>query len=313
MRYKYLGNTGVKVSEISIGTWAIGGSGWGETNEKDSIDAIHAMMDFGVNFIDTAPAYNAGEAERVLGKALKGKRDKAYLVTKVGTFFIDGQYVKTLEKDKIMSQIDESLSNLQTDYIDMYLIHWPDPKTPVEETMEILNNFKKQGKIRHIGVSNFTKEQIEEVSKYSEIEIIQPQYSMVNRASEPLLRWAEQQGMGAMTYGSLGAGILTGSFRTLPNFEPTDNRRRFYKHFEEPMFSKIMNLLKLMDQISEAHGNIPLSQIAINWNTQKSFVSSAIVGVRNPKEAKENCSCMDWKLSEEEIKALDQKIQEELG
>lgn len=162
-----------------------------------------------MNFIDTAPAYNNGVAERFVGKAVKemGVRDKVIIATKCGNDFINGAYVRNGSRDNILRECEESLRNLQTDHIDLYLIHWPDVKVPFQETMEALTLLKEQGKVLHVGVSNFSVEQMEEAGKYCPIEAYQPQYSMVCRSNEAQIKWAAEQGMGVMAYGSLGAGI----------------------------------------------------------------------------------------------------------
>lgn len=315
MKYTQFGKTGLDVSEIALGTWGIGGAGWDENTEDTRLDAIRSAIESGVNFIDTAPAYNGGVAEDYVGRVVKdmGIRDKVYLVTKCGTDFVDGKYVRSCEPETIIRECEISLKNLRTDYIDLYLIHWPDASVPIAETMEALNQLKKQGKILHVGVSNFSKSQIEEALKYGSIEAYQPQYSMVFRSNEEQMKWAAEQGMGVMSYGSLGAGILAGTYRRRPKFPPTDNRSRFYKHFKEPMFSKIMKLVSLMDVISEAHGGIPLAQIAINWCVQKDFVTSSIVGVQHRERILENCGSFDWALTPEEVAILDAAIKIYLG
>ena len=192
MRYKTFGNTGLKVSELALGTWGIGGAGWDDNSDDTRLDAIRAAVESGINFIDTAPAYNAGEAERYIGKALKemGARKDVVIATKCGNEFINGAYVRDGSPDKILRECEESLRNLQTDYIDVYLVHWPDPKVPFAETMGALNQLKKEGKILHVGVSNFSQAQMEEAGRCCEIEAYQPQYSMVHRDDEALIRWA---------------------------------------------------------------------------------------------------------------------------
>lgn len=315
MIYTPFGRTGLQVSEIALGTWGIGGAGWDENTEDTRLDAIRSAIESGINFIDTAPAYNNGIAEDYVGRVVQdmGIRDKVHIVTKCGTEFINGKYVRSCEPAAILRECDTSLRNLRTDYIDLYLIHWPDASVPMEATMAALLHLKDQGKIRHIGVSNFSKEQIIEARKYGPIEAYQPQYSMVFRSNENQMKWAAEQGMGVMAYGSLGAGILTGTYRKRPKFPPTDNRSRFYKHFKEPMFSKIMKLVNLMDVMAEAHGGIPLAQIAINWCVQKEFVHSSIVGVQHRERIMENCNSFDWSLTEEEIAILEAAIKLYLG
>ena len=313
MRYKTFGKTGLKVSELALGTWGIGGAGWDDNSDDTRLDAIRAAVESGINFIDTAPAYNAGEAERYIGKALKemGVRKDVVIATKCGNEFINGAYVRDGSPDKILRECEESLRNLQTDYIDVYLVHWPDPKVPFAETMGALNQLKKEGKILHVGVSNFTQEQMEEAGQYCEIEAYQPQYSMVYRSNEELMKWAAEQGMGIMSYGSLGGGILTGAYRQVQSFATMDNRNRFYKHFQEPMFSKIMKLLAVMDEMS-AQRNVPLAQIALNWAAQKDFVSSCIVGAQSRKKVEQNCAAFSWDLTAEEMATLDKAIHEYL-
>ena len=309
MRYKDFGKTGMHVSEMTLGTWGLGGVGWDDNPLSVRQDAVRSAVEAGVNFFDTAPAYNAGAAERCLGETLAdmGVRQKVYLATKCGNQFVDGiTYKKDSSPAVIRRQCEESLRNLKTDYIDLYIIHWPDPNTPFAETMELLNTLKQEGKILHIGVSNFSQAQMEEAGKFGLIEAFQPQYSMVHLDSEPLLRWAAEQGMGVMTYGSLGGGILTGAYRSLQQFAPSDSRNRFYKHFQEPMFSKVQELLKVMDAFSAQHGNVPLSQIALNWCAQKEFVSTCIVGAQHREKVDQNAAAFDWSLTAEELSALDE-------
>ncbi len=311
MRYKVFGKTGMKVSVMTLGTWGMGGVGWDNYDEATRVDAIKAAFDCGINFIDTAPAYNNGAAERFLGKTLKqlGIRNELFISTKCGNFFVDGStYVRNGHRDAVIGQVEDSLRNIQTDHIDLMLIHWPDVNTPFEETIGALNDLKRDGKILNIGVSNFSKEQIQDAGQYGEIGAFQPQYSMVNRDSEELIRWAASEGMGVMTYGSLGGGILTGVHRELKEFAPTDSRNRFYKHFHEPMFSKVQELLKVMDKVSAENGGMPLSQIALNWSVQKDFVSTCIVGAQTRAKVEENAAAFDRELDAAAIATLDAAI-----
>ena len=176
MRYKKFGKTGLEVSQICLGTWGIGGAGWDAYSDEERMDAIKAALDCGINFIDTAPAYNAGKAEQYIGETLHhlGARKDVVIATKCGNKYVDGKYIRCGSESLIRRQCEESLKNLQTDYIDLYLVHWPDPKVSMEETIGTVAQLKKEGKILHAGVSNFTKEQIEEASKYCEIVAYQP-------------------------------------------------------------------------------------------------------------------------------------------
>lgn len=310
MRYKHVGNAGIDISALAVGTWAIGGQQWGDVNEKDSIDAIRAMIDGGVNLVDTAPIYGNGHSEEVVGKALEnGYREKVFLATKFSISNDEnGAVINNGSYENAIWECEQSLKRLNTDHIDIYIMHWPDPATPVEVTMRALADLKKSGKIRFIGVSNFDRNLIEEAQKVVRIDFLQPPYSMVEESQKELLAWCETQGIGTMTYGSLGAGILTGAIRELPDWDENDFRYTFYDYFKNPKFSKIMELLKVMDKIAQVR-NKPLAQIAINWSTQKSYVSTAICGVRDPQQAYENCATFDWELTGEEMELIDSEIE----
>ena len=310
MRYKHVGNAGIDISALAVGTWAIGGQQWGDVNEKDSIDAIRAMIDGGVNLVDTAPIYGNGHSEEVVGKALEnGYREKVFLATKFSISNDEnGAVINNGSYENAIWECEQSLKRLNTDHIDIYIMNWPDPATTVEVTMRALADLKKSGKIRFIGVSNFDRNLIEEAQKVVRIDFLQPPYSMVEESQKELLAWCETQGIGTMTYGSLGAGILTGAIRELPDWEENDFRYTFYDYFKNPKFSKIMELLKVMDKIAQVR-NKPLAQIAINWSTQKSYVSTAICGVRDPQQAYENCATFDWELTGEEMELIDSEIE----
>ena len=314
MRYKHFKNAGADISALTVGTWGIAGANsagvsWGDVDTKESIAAVRRMVENGVNMVDTAPIYGEGHSEEVVGQALKGIRDKVYLTTKFGSYInhFTGTSVRDCKYNTVEREIDESLKRLQTDYIDFYVMHWPDVNTPIEETMAAVNMLKEKGKIRFIGMSNSPKELIMEAQKYAKIDVIQPPFSMVNQTERELMEWAETQGIGTMTYGSLGAGILTGAIRECPEYDPKDMRLVFYPFFKEPTFSKIMELLTTLDAIAEEHEK-PVAQVSINWSTQKSFVSTALTGVNTPAQADENCSAFDWELTEEEIARIDSEI-----
>ncbi len=308
MIYKTLGKTGLRVSAMSLGTWAIGGAGWGHTDEKACQEAVAVMLDAGVNLIDTAPAYNGGEAEKFLGKILKGKRESLVYVTKTGTQYVNGTYIRDNSAKAVRRQCEESLRYLDTDHIDVYLVHWPDQNVPMEETFTELNRLQEEGKIRHIGVSNFSLDQIKEASCFSEITVAQDQYSMVHEKEKEKLCGIHELGIGTMTYGSMGAGILSGKYREKPVFDAGDMRTTFYSFFEEPVFTRIQELLKEMDEIAKRHNGVSLSQIALNWSISKPYVDTAIVGVRSAAHAQENSSAAGWKLAPEELNLLDDAV-----
>ena len=308
MRYKDFGTTGLKVSAIGVGTWGVGGRGWGRSDREGSIQALRAMFDAGVNLVDTAPAYNRGLAEEITGEAIQGLRDKVIITTKCG-MNIDkpGWAVKTATWDEVIRGCEGSLMRMGLDYVDVLLLHWPDEKTPLQESIEAMAHLKKQGKVRFIGVSNLDAEKMEEVRKYADVDVTQLPLSMVDRSADSSLRWAGAHGMATMTYGSLGAGILSGAIREHKEFDEDDVRGRFYSFFREPEFSKVMELLKSMDKIAEKRG-VPVSQIATNWVVQKEYVHTALIGVRTVEHANDNCAALSWELTGDELAYLDAEI-----
>lgn len=313
MKYKHLANANVDVSCLAAGTWAIGGQNFGVVNRDQSIETIRTLIDNGVNLIDVAPVYGNGYAEQVVGEALEGgHRERVMISTKCG---LAGTVLKPFNRDasfaNIMRECLSSLRNLRTDYIDFYFIHWPDPETPISETMAALNLLKQMGKIKHIGLSNFSIEQIEEAMKYGQIDVIQPLYCMVDQKNVEIMRWAKEHGIDAFTYGSMGAGILTGNYREIPDFPANDTRMRFYDYYHEPKFSSIQKLLKTMDVIAEKH-NVTVGQVALNYSASREFVGTLLVGASKPHHAIENCKAFDFELSNVDIDLLDKKL-EELG
>ena len=312
MRYKAFGKMGLEVSELCLGTWGIGGAGWDQNPEETKMDAIRASFEQGVNIFDTAPAYNAGAAERILGETLEkmGVRKDVILSTKCGNDFVNGQYVHCGKRDHILAQCDASLRNLRTDYIDLYILHWPQDDATPEETLGAMMELKKAGKVRFLGLSNHSVAQMEEAAKYADIDFIQVQYSMLEREREVEMKYAEAHGMATMGYGVLGGGLLTGRYRELRTYETMDSRNRFYKFFREPGWTKAQKLLGVMDEISAARGGVPLSEIAVNWALQKSFLTTALFGTQHRARVIENCHALDWTLSDADIAKLDQALVE---
>lgn len=317
MRYKKMGGSGVDVSTLTIGTWAMGGVGYGPVEKKECIDAVHAMVEQGVNHIDTAWVYGLGESDKVIGEAIKGIRDKVLITTKCGFRNPSdgvGPNFPDCSPEWITKCFEESLRNLGTDYVDFFLIHVPDANVPYEVTAECVNKWIRDGKVRYAGVSNFGVEDMEKMGKYLDITANQSGYSMVNRAEEANMVWARKHEIGIMTHSSLANGILTGAIRELPRYPKDDIRNIYpmYSHLREPMFSKVMELLKTLDKIA-AERNVPVAQVSLNWNTQKDFVTTSLCGVRNVKEALENCKSTEWELTAEEMAAIDKAIDNTLG
>ncbi|MBF0385092.1 MAG: aldo/keto reductase [Candidatus Omnitrophica bacterium] len=309
MEYRKLANAGIEVSSIALGTWVFGGDMWGGSDEEDCIKAVCAAIDMGVNLIDTAPIYGFGRSEMILGKALKGKREKVILATKCGLIREGKRISNNLKPESIIKELDESLKRLQTDYIDIYQCHWPDPKTPIRETMACLERLKDKGKIKFIGVSNFDAGQLEAAFKGVKLSTTQNQYSILERkVEEKVLPTAIELGIGMITYGGLGGGILTGKYDTMTSFKGGDARSFFYRFYTKEDFPKIQKLLDLIKEI-----NKPLNQTAINWVRAQKGIASVIVGCRNEKQANENISAAQWDLESKDIEVLRNSAKEIIG
>ena len=233
MHYRTLPHTDLNISTIGLGTWAMGNDFWGSVEDRDSIAAIHAALDVGINFIDTAPAYGAGHAETVVGKAIAGKRDQVVLATKTGVIRTKDRFIRDLSPKNIVKDMEDSLRRLGTEYIDLYQIHWPDANTPLADSMAALIKLKEQGKFRYLGVSNFSVDLIEEARQFSDIVSLQPHFSMLQRKIEAeTLPYCMAEQIGLITYGTLAGGLLTGKYRSLPAFSEQDNRSRFYDYLQ---------------------------------------------------------------------------------
>jgi len=306
MEYRKLGTSDLEVSTVCVGTWAIGGDFWGEVDDRKSISAIHAGLDHGVNFIDTAPAYGAGHSEEVVGRAIQGRRDQVIIATKVGVIRTKTEFRRDLSPQSVAKEIDDSLRRLRVDMIDLYQIHWPDNKTPFEATMEVLTKAQQAGKVRHLGVSNFSVEQMEEVRRYGEIVSLQPHYSLLKRDIEnEIVGYCVDNSIGIINYGTLAAGILTGKFTEIPKLDEGDNRDKFYPWFKEPEWSKVQRVVDSLREIAGERG-IPVAHVAIAWTIRQPGITSALVGSRTPEQAASNAEAADVTLSEDELRRIEQ-------
>ena len=312
MRYKQFGSTGFEVSAIGYGTWPISAMYWGtDIDDEVSIRSIRSAIDQGINLVDTAPIYGATHSEQVVGKALKdGYRDKVFLTTKCGldyTYFAaEHRGVNDTSAKRVRFDCENSLRIMGVDYIDLLLIHWPSRTgVPLEETCSELNKLQEEGKIRFIGASNFSPELVDEARQYCKFDVLQHRLSIITRFGEDAMKYAHSIGLGTMTHGSLEGGVLTGNYRVPPKFPDGDERYGTYKHFQEPYYSDAMKIVAVLEEIAEAHGR-PVSEVALNWNTQKDFVSTALVGMRNPEEVANAVHAMEWELTEEEIQRIDE-------
>lgn len=317
-----IGKSGINASTIGLGTWAIGGWMWGGTDEAVSIDTIHASIDEGVSLIDTAPAYGQGLAEEIVGKALKGKRDKVVLATKCGLvwhtqkgnhfFDYEGAPVhRYLGKDSIIHEVEESLKRLGTDYIDHYITHWQDPTTPIDETMEALEELKSSGKIRSIGASNTSQSDVEAYAAAGQLDAIQEEYSMLKRELEnSLLPIAMKNSVSVLSYSSLALGMLSGKMTADREFAGDDQRK------DNPRFSisnrqKVQALMQAIEPVAQSH-DATLAQTVIAWTLQQPGITFSLCGARTPEQARENAKAGRIRLSNDDIKVINNAAEKHL-
>lgn len=308
MQYRTLGNSDLRVSAVGLGTWAYGNDTFGEVEDQQSIKAIRAAVDSGITLIDTAPAYGAGHSEKVVGRAIQGIRDHVVIATKCGVYRDGSDYVRDLSPDRIRKDIESSLKRLDIEQIDLYQIHWPDPDTPLEESVEELIKLQKEGKFKYLGVSNFDKNLLKEISNLTDIISLQPQYSLLRRDIEDeVLPYLIQNGLGILNYGTLGGGILSGKYTERPEFDDEkDNRSGFYPFFSEENWPYVQELVTLLKDIAADYDKTP-AQISINWAINRPGVTTALVGAKSEKQASENAAAADFNLNDEEMELLTEK------
>ncbi|MGO4448280.1 aldo/keto reductase [Phyllobacterium sp. TAF24] len=313
-----IGKSDVQASAVGLGTWAIGGWMWGGTDEQESIAAIQASLDAGVTLIDTAPAYGLGRSEEIVGKALKGRRDKAVIATKCGlvwhtqkgTHFFDqdGKPVhRYLGRDAIFHEIEASLKRLGTDYIDLYITHWQDPTTPIEETVRALEDLRKAGKIRAIGASNVNLAELNAYIGTGFLDAIQERFSMIDRELETdLLPTTRKAGVATLSYSSLALGLLSGTIDPDRVFSGDDQRK------DNPRFSvgnrlKAKQFADAIRPVADKHG-ASIAQIVIAWTLAQPGVTFALCGARNPDQALDNARAGTIRLDTGDLSAIDAAI-----
>jgi len=311
MEYKKLGQTNLKISVIGFGGCPISGHGWGDVKDKDSINAIHKALELGINFFDTADVYGLGHSEEILSKALGKHRKKIVIATKVGLRW-NKKTKKTehdLSKKHIIRAIEESLKRLRINCIPLYQIHYRDPKVPIRETMETLEKLKKQGKIQHIGCSNFSKELITEFQKYGRIESIQESYNILNRKIEKkIIPICNKLKIGTLVYGPLSQGLLTGKYDKKSKFDSNDRRsRNTYENFHGKKFETNLKIIKIIKKIAKKYDKT-CTQMALRWILENPSITSVIVGAKNPKQITENVKAIEWKLNNKDKKTIDKVV-----
>jgi aryl-alcohol dehydrogenase-like predicted oxidoreductase len=324
MQYRRLGTSSVKVSQVALGAWAIGGWLWGGTDDAKATAGIQRAVDLGMTTIDTAPVYGFGHSEEIVGEAVRGRRDRVQLLTKFGlrwdlgdagkehfnTEDLRGRPVQIRQyaaKASVIEECERSLRRLGTDYIDLYQQHWPDPTTPVEETMEACAELLKAGKVRAVGVSNYTPELMEQAKRVVPLASDQPPYSMLRRGIEAdVVPWCLRNRVGILAYSPLQNGILSGRVPMDRAFPPTDLRSRSKFYLPENR-RRILEFLDSLLPIAAAHG-ATLAQVVINWTIHRPGITAALAGVRNPSQAEENARAAEFALTAEQTRTINERL-----
>jgi aryl-alcohol dehydrogenase-like predicted oxidoreductase len=311
MTTKRLGNSDMDITRIGVGAWAIGGGGWafgwGPQDDNESVEAIRAAIDQGMNWIDTAAVYGLGHSEEVVAKALKGISKKPYVFTKCARVWDESRKIgKRLKADSVKKECEDSLRRLKLEVIDLYQIHWPEPDEDIEEGWGAMAKLKEEGKVRWIGLSNFSAEQMRRVQPIAPITSLQPQYSMLAKeAEESILPYTKANNIGVIVYSPMRNGLLSGGMtkERVANF-PEDDFRRNRPDFQEPKLTKNLELAELLRKIGSKHGRTP-GEVAIAWTLLNPAVTAAIVGVRSAKQVEGVIGAGDLSLSAVDIQQIE--------
>jgi aryl-alcohol dehydrogenase-like predicted oxidoreductase len=317
METRQLGNSDLHITPIGIGAWAIGGGGWngsmGPQNESDSIPAIHAALDYGLNWIDTAALYGLGHSEEVVARALKG-RTRPYVFTKCERVWDGkGKIGACLKAQSVRRECEDSLRRLQTDLIDLYQIHWPEPDEDIEEGWSELARLQQEGKVRYIGVSNFNVSQMERARAIAPITSLQPPYSIVTREIEKeILPYTSRKGIGVIVYSPMSAGLLTGAMtrERVACFAAEDWRRNL-PNFQEPLLSWNLRLVERLRDIGCRHECSP-GEVAIAWTLNNPAVTGAIVGFRSAKQVSGIIGAAEFRLAPSEMSEIENALKREV-
>lgn len=313
MEYRPFGQTGLEVSAIGFGCWELGGS-YGHFDEGEVIDAVHRALDVGINCFDTAEGYGKGKSEELLGRALGSRRQDIILVTKFGIMHEGRERGRDSRRSEALAAIERSLQFLKTDYVDVYLVHWPDVHTPFDETMGALEEIVQSGKARFVGVSNFRVEQIEACMETRRVDVGQYGYHMFDRRMErDVFPYCREHTIGMMAYGSLAHGLLTGAFTPETTFEESDWRSRGgafgLQLFAPGHFATNLAVVEELKAVAQRYGK-SMPHLALRWVLENPVVSVGLVGFRNPSEVDASLGALEWSLGAdvlEEIDAIFQK------
>jgi len=317
METRWLGNSDMRISILGIGAWAIGGAGWvgsmGPQNEGDSIPAIHAALDHGMNWIDTAALYGLCHSEEVVAQALEGRSPRPYIFTKCERVWDSkGRVGASLKAESIRKECEASLRRLRTDIIDLYQIHWPEPEEDIEEGWTELARLQKEGKVRYIGVSNFSISQMKRAQAIAPITSLQPPYSIVTREIEhEIMPYAKSNNIGVIVYSPMSAGLLTGAMtrERVANLTSEDWRRNL-PNFREPLLSRNLLLVEQLRKIGQRYGRSP-GEVAIAWTLNNPAVTGAIVGFRNPKQVDGIIGATEFRLAADDLNEIEKALSQE--
>jgi myo-inositol catabolism protein IolS len=313
MEYRQFGETGIKISAVGIGCWEIGG-GYGSIEEAEFIKAVGRALDQGINSFDTAEAYGFGASEKSLAKALGARRKEAVITTKFGVGYPDTPNYRDSTRKRVMESIEKSLKNLDTDYVDVYLIHWPDRNVPFEEPMRALDELVRQGKVRAVGLSNFKLAEIERCMQARRVDVVQYCWNMFDRRMQKeIFPYCRDHKVGVMAYGSLAYGILTGTMSEEMDFGSDDWRSRrgrlgninLFQHLFGPdHFLRNLRAVEELKPIAQRYGKT-LPQFALRWTLSNPVISTALVGCRNEREVNDNVGAVGWNISDADMKEID--------
>lgn len=306
MEFTPISGTQFTASRIALGTWAVGGTMWGGSEEEDSVRTIHAALERGINLIDTAPVYGFGRSEEIVGKALAryGKRESVILATKVGIEWRNGSLSRNASRERILRELDDSLRRLQTPYIDIYQVHWPDPLVPIEETAETMRGLYEQGKIRAIGVSNYSPQQMDRFRAVAPLHTDQPPYNLFERQIDrDVLPYLRERGISTFAYGPLCRGLLTGAMTVETRFTG-DDLRKVDPKFQPPRFEQYLRAVALLDDFARQNYGKRVIDLAIRWVLDQPGISVALWGARHPGQLKTVDNVDGWKLDADASKAI---------
>jgi aryl-alcohol dehydrogenase-like predicted oxidoreductase len=303
--------TSLQVSPVAIGTWAIGGWMWGGTDEAQSVATIRAAFEHGINIVDTAPVYGFGRSEEIVGKAIaEGRlRSQILIATKAGLEWNDGRVFRNASRGRILREVEDSLRRLRTDYIDIYQVHWPDPLVLIEETADAMSTLLKQGKIRAIGVSNFSVLQMERFRRVAPLHVLQPPYNMFERGIEvDLLPYCRENKIATFGYGALCRGLLSGRMKAGTVFDGDDLRRTDPK-FVEPRFAQYVAAVQKLDQLARQRFNKRVIHLAVRWMLDQG-ITTALWGARRPDQLRPVDDVTGWALDASAKAEIDRILSE---